>query len=359
VTVPECSYRVAADVPAVHAVLAAHLDGLAPCLGQVGRPEAWDALVAELHRNGAVAVEWRSRPADRSDAEVTTMETAILQRWLGAAAAALGARALPGADPVAVELPPSGQVADLDVVHDGGLHDAAPFTRSADLPLLRDLGSGLVVDVPVEDASLPLVITFPPDDRVARYLCHVEYRTDDGHLTVTPHEASGPAGLVVDERVRWPLATARPALVTVRYAVTWAAPDWEILNEVVTLPTDHDTLALTMHPGTRIAEVTVTTDLERAEVGSLAAVSWVAGPPDGAPQAKVYSGSVVVDGAGEEGATGLYEVAFPRPAHGAAVRFRWTVELVRASGERATGAGEISVLDSAVVTILMGDLRRA
>ena len=147
------------------------------------------------------------------------------------------------------------------------------------------------MDVPVDDASLPIVVTFPPDDRVARYLCHLEYRTDDGHLTVTAHEASGPAGLVVDERVRWPLATPRPALVTVRYAVTWATADWEILNEVVTPPTDRATVALTVRPGTRVAEVAVTSDLEQAEVGSLAAVSWVTQPTAG--QERTYSRDVI------------------------------------------------------------------
>ena len=335
--VPECSYRVAADVSAVHGVLAAHRGGLAPCLGQIGRPEEWQELVAELRRSNAVAVRWLSRPAGRTDAAITAMESAILQRWVGPAAAVLGARADPGADPVAVELPPLAQVPDLDAVHDGGLRDIARLRRGADLPLLRDLGPSAVVDVPVDDASMPIVITFPPDDRVARYLCHVEYRTDDGHLTVTAHEASGPAGLVVDERVRWPLATARPALVTVRYAVTWAAADWEILTEVVTLPTDHATIALTVRPGTHVAEVAMTSDLEQADVGSLAAVSWVTQPTAG--QERTYSGSVVVEGAGLDGAVTLNTIAFPRPAADLPVRFGWTAELVTPSGHRLVGTG--------------------
>jgi hypothetical protein len=346
--IPECRYRVVADPAAVHAVLATDPDALAPFLGQPGGPAAAAALLAALP--GAVSVMWAVRPAA---VPAAAMEAAILQRWLGPAAAALGARVVPGTQPAVVTLPPLGNPPDLDVTHDGGRAQTVVLRRGADLARLRGLGPGFVADVALDAASLPLAVAFPPDERVQQYACHIRFRTADGSDTVTAHEARGNEGLVINELVRWPLGSARPALVTVQYSVTWTAADWPTATDVVELATDRPTLNLTVQPGAHLAEVAIVADLATAAVGSLASISWVAERPNGGGST---AGSIVVEGAGPHGGTALYTVTFPRAASGSPIHFRWTIELIEPDGVRLVGNGSLPVTDAAELAITVAEL---
>ena len=350
--VPACRYRVVADPAAVHAVLGTDPGALAGWLGRPASPAAAEALLTALR--ATVEVVWEARPAGFDEAATTAMEIAIRQRWLGPAAVALGAHAVPGTEPAAVALPPLGNAPDLDVTHDGGRSQTAVLRRGADLARLRGLGPGFVADVALDAASLPVTVTFPADDRVQQYVCDVAYPAADGHTVRSTHTGVGSAGLVVDEVVRWPLDTPRPATVTVLSSILWTPPDWPSTTTTVVLPTDRPTLRLTVRPASALAEVVIVTDLATAPVGALASISWDAHRPEGGST----GGSIVVEGAGPAGATVLYPVAFPRAAAAAPVRFRWTAELLLPDGSQLVGSGALAVTDSAEVAITAADLVR-
>jgi hypothetical protein len=360
--VPPCRYRVVAGTAAVYGVLAQQLDAVAGIFGPSGGADDLDVLMAELRSTQAVDVEWQARPAGFGAARLATMEEAILQRWLGTAAELLGARIVPGSEPIEITLADLADVGDADLTHthDGKSFGTAPFRRSADLSRLRGLtDDGYAADVRTDAASLPIVLAFGREDRVQQFLCHVGYRTADGRTTVTTHDATGPEGLTIDDRMRWGPGQAPPDHVDVRYSITWVDTEWESLEEAVRLPTDGPCVALSVNPGAEIAEVTIVADLATADVGALAVVSWMTDLPEiDGRKPKDYSGSFAIEGRGPEGAPERRTVSFPCPRWAAAATgFSWTADVALPSGVLLSGSGTFTLAEATEAVITMAALQ--
>jgi len=351
---------VTADRTVAHGVLARHLPALAGYYGPATSQDALDALVADVRETGAVAVDWSARPVGLDPAALATMEIAIVQRAVVLVADRLGARVVPDAGDVRIELPAVAEVAggELILAHSGSF-GTATLRRDADLPRLRGLtADDHLADVVIGAASLPLRVAFGSDERVDRYDCHVSYRDSAGQVEAVAHSAGGADGLVVDDLVRWTAGGPRPEHVVVQYSIAWSEPEWEPVAAALTLSTDGPAVILTVNPGSGIAEITLATDLGSTEVGTLAAVSWTTELPvvDGTPL-KNYGGGFIVTGRGATGLPDRRSVSFPyRPELAAESRFSWTVDLATPSGELRAGSGSITLEGPGEVVIVAADL---
>ena len=266
-----------------------------------------------------------------------------------------------GAGGVTVELKKPTAIGDVDLSerYVGQQLLREPFSFSVSLAQLEGLSAAAYTADITDEAAIPIVLNFARDSRVQRYVCQFGYENANGTVVSARHEASGPNGMTVPDEVRWETGDRPPARVDIRYLIEWADPSWESADASLAAGTDVPCIIVNVSPGTRIAEITLVSDLASADSGSISAVNWSAELPsvDGRP-AKTYTGSFFVDGAGPAGRLARELTSFPYPeGHEKDCIFRWVAEAALPDGTVLSGSGAFTLADTSEATIWLRELR--